>query len=515
MTAQPPPDDAIGLGSPRGRVLGALMLSMALVAVDATVVATVVPSVVGELGGFGQFPWLFSAYVLTQAATTPLYGRLADQRGRRPVLLFGIAVFLLGSLLCSGAWSMPALIAGRAVQGLGAGAIQPVALTVVGDLYSVQERAKVQGYLASVWAASAVLGPALGGLSVQVASWRWIFLVNLPLGLLAAILLRRSLHETVEHREHRMDMAGALLLVTSSGLIILGLLEGGVSWAWDSATSAVVLGGGVALAAAFVVVQARVAEPLLPLWVLRRRTLVAGVLSQLTVGMVIIGLTSYVPTYVQGVLGGSALVAGFTVATLTLGWPLSAALAGRFYLRIGFRDTALMGALIALGAMAFGLRWGTGSSVAEVAAVCFSVGLGMGFTSAPILVAVQSVVGWSERGVVTSTALFARSLGSALGAALFGALANTSLSGHLAQAPPSVAAALPVGLDAATVALSGSVHAGSAEAVEFVRQGLAGATHQVLIALVVVTAAQCLFIAAVPRVVRSPDGTPVIADPTP
>jgi multidrug resistance protein len=486
------------------------MLCIALVAVDSTVVATVVPSVVGQLGGFAQFPWLFSAYVLTQAVTTPLYGRFADQRGRRPVLLFGVTVFGLGSLICAGAWSMPVLIAGRAAQGLGAGAILPVALTVVGDLYSVAERSRVQGYIASVWAASAVLGPTVGGLSVAVASWRWVFVVNLPLGALAGLVLRRALHETVELREHRIDYAGAALLVASSGLIILGLLEGGVSWPWGSAASAAVLGIGAALLIVFVVVQARVAEPLLPLWVLRRRTLVAGILSQTTVGMVIIGLTSYVPTFVQGVLGGSALVAGFAVATLTLGWPVSASLAGRLYLRIGFRDTAVLGAVIALATMALGLRWGVGSSVVEVAAVCFAIGVGMGFASVPILVAVQSVVGWSERGVVTSSALFARSLGSALGAALFGALANTSLAGHLAQAPPAVAAALPDGLDAATLALGGQVRAASAQAVEFVRDGLAGATHQVMIALVLVTLVQVLLVAAIPRVVRTPDGAPVI-----
>src|ERR687890_1084914 len=172
---------AVGLRSERGPVLIAVMLSTGLVALDSTIIATAVPSVVRDLGGFSQFPWLFSVYLLTQAVTVPVYGKLADVLGRKPVLLFGIAVFVAASVLCGLAWSMPALIVGRALQGLGAGAIQPIGMTVIGDLYSVAERAKVQGYVASVWAASSVLGPTLGGLFVDFLTWRWIFFVNIPL----------------------------------------------------------------------------------------------------------------------------------------------------------------------------------------------------------------------------------------------------------------------------------------------------------------------------------------------
>ena len=237
VTATTSPPAAVGFRSERGPVLAALMLCTGLVALDATIIATAVPSVVKDLGGFTQFPWLFSIYLLTQAVSVPLYGKFADIVGRRPVMFFGIATFLIGSVLCGVAWSMPALIAFRAVQGLGAGAVQPIALTIVGDLYSVEERARVQGYLASVWGISAVVGPTLGGVFSQYLSWRWIFFVNLPLGAVAWVTLSRRFQEKVAHREHAIDWAGAALLTTGCSLAILGLLEGGVAWAWGSTTS--------------------------------------------------------------------------------------------------------------------------------------------------------------------------------------------------------------------------------------------------------------------------------------
>ncbi|MCA1721080.1 MAG: MFS transporter, partial [Actinobacteria bacterium] len=235
----------VGLRSERGPVLLALMMTTGLVALDSTIIATAVPSIVDDLGGFSQFPWLFSIYLLTQAVTVPLYGKFADIVGRKPVMFLGIAVFLLGSVLCGVAWSMPALIVARAVQGIGAGAVQPISMTVVGDLYSVEERSRVQGYLASVWGVSSVVGPLLGGAFSQYLSWRWIFFVNLPLGAYAAWMLARHFSENVEHRRHRIDYAGAVLLMTGCSLLILGLLEGGVSWGWISTSSVAVLGTGV------------------------------------------------------------------------------------------------------------------------------------------------------------------------------------------------------------------------------------------------------------------------------
>ena len=421
---------AVGLRSERGPVLAAVMTATSLVALDATIIATAVPSIVRDLGGFSQFPWLFSIYLLTQAVTVPLYGKLADLVGRRPVMLVGIGVFLVGSVLCGVAWSLPALIAARALQGVGAGAVLPMSITIIGDLYSVEERARVQGYVASVWAVSSVIGPALGGVFSEYSSWRWIFFLNLPLGAAAVLMLRRSFHERVQRRTHQLDLTGAGLLTVGCSLLILGLLQGGVSWRWGSLVSLVVFVVAAAALIGFVLVERHAPEPVLPLWMFSRRVLVGGNLVAVVVGVVLIGLTSYVPTYVQGVLGTGAVVAGSSLAAMTLGWPLAAALAGRLYMRVGFRDTAFFGVAVVVAGAVWTALLGPDSAVLTVAAACFVVGVGLGLSSSPTVVAVQSVVDWDRRGVVTATNLFARNLGSAVGVAAFGAIANATLAGR-------------------------------------------------------------------------------------
>jgi EmrB/QacA subfamily drug resistance transporter len=475
---------SVGLRSERGPVLLALMLTVGLVALDSTIIATAVPSIVKDLGGFSQFPWLFSIYLLTQAVTVPLYGKLSDMVGRRPVLLFGIAVFLAGSVFCGLAWSMPALIVARAVQGIGAGAVQPMSMTIVGDLYSVEERAKVQGYIASVWGISAVLGPALGGLFSQYLSWRWIFFVNLPLGAFAVWNLLRHFHEKVDRRSHQIDYTGAALLMVGCSLVILGLLEGGVSWDWVSAASLFVLGVGAAAIVGFLFVERRAPEPVLPLWVFQRRTLIGGNLAALAVGALLIGLSSYVPTYVQGVLGTGPVVAGFAVAALTMGWPIAAGYSGRLYMRIGFRDTALIGAGVLIVAALMCTQLTAHSEVWQVAAACAVMGVGLGLSSSPTVVAVQSVVGWDRRGVVTGTNMFCRSIGSAVGAAVFGAIANATLAHHFENPTAAVAGKLPNDVDATSLVLGGQQPAPAVAA--FIRSALFAATHNVFLGLVLV-----------------------------
>jgi MFS family permease len=320
---------------------------------------------------------------------------------------------------------MPALIAFRALQGLGAGAVQPMAITIAGDIYTVAERARVQGYIASVWGASSVIGPALGGLFAQLHLWRWIFFVNIPLCLLAGALIWRNFHERVERRRHRIDYAGAILLTSAMTLLILGVLEGGQAWAWSSPTSLAVFAVGTALLVAFVLVERRAAEPVLPLWVLSRRLLLTTSLTALGVGAILIGLTSYVPTYLQGGIGAAPLVAGLALAALTLGWPIAAALSGRlFYMKYGFRPTVLLGMGLVLAGSVLLLARAQAPNIAVVAVACFVIGLGLGLVASPSLIAAQASVGWSERGVVTGANMFARSIGSAVGVAVFGAVAN-------------------------------------------------------------------------------------------
>jgi EmrB/QacA subfamily drug resistance transporter len=417
------------------------MLALALVALDSTIIATAVLTITRNLGGFSQFPWLFSIYLLAQAVTVPIYGKIADTVGRKPVILFGIAVFALGSLLCGLATSMLGLIIFRAVQGIGAGGIQPMTMTIVGDIYTLSERAKMQGYLASVWAISSVLGPLLGGVFAEYVNWRWIFLINLPLSALAAWMLLRSFTESAPRRKQRVDYLGAGLLTVGAGAIILGLLEGGQAWAWSSPTSIAIFVGGALVLALFTVVERRAENPILPLWVFTRRVIVASSLVSLLVGAIPLGLTSYVPTFTQGVLGTGALVSGLTVGALTLGWPMSASLSGKVYLRIGFRFTVLIGSALATLGAASTLLIDEDSTLIQVAASCFVIGTGIGLVAAPSLIAAQSSAEWTERGVVTSSYMFARSIGSAVGVAVFGAIVNSHIgtTDHPAQATLSSA----------------------------------------------------------------------------
>ncbi|GAA1326418.1 MDR family MFS transporter [Pseudonocardia xinjiangensis] len=476
----------IGFRSERGPVLLAVMLGTGLVALDSTIIATAVPSIVTDLGGFEQFPWLFSIYLLTQAVTVPLYGKFADVLGRKPVMLWGIAVFLLGSVLCGAAWSMPVLIISRAIQGIGAGAVQPISMTIVGDQYTVEERGKVQGYLATVWAMASVIGPTLGGVFAEYLSWRWIFYVNVPVGAIAVVVLVLKFTETVERRKRRIDYLGAALLTLGCSLLILGLLEGGVAWGWGSVQGVLIFAISAAMLIAFVFVERRAVEPVVPLWVFSKRTLVGGNLASLVIGALLIGMSSYLPTFAEGVLGTGALVAGLTLGAMTVGWPLSASQAGRIYMRLGFRDTALIGSVfVVIGALLIALL-PIGATVWEAAGAAFVLGVGLGLASVPTLVAVQSTVGWNRRGVVTGTNMFNRSMGSAIGVAVLGAIANATLANRFAHPPAAVAGHLPPSADATSLVLGG--HLDPASPVDaFVRSALYDATHNVFLVMFVIS----------------------------
>ncbi len=402
-----------------------MMVATGLVAIDSTVIATAVSSIVGDLGGFSSFPWLFSIYLLASAVTVPVYAKLSDTFGRKPLILWGIGVFLLGSILCGFAWDMPSLIIFRAVQGIGAGAILPIVITMVGDIYTLEERARVQGYLASVWAIAAVAGPTLGGVFAQFDLWRGIFFINIPLCLLAGWMIWSRFHEKVERREHRIDYAGAALLSVSVTLLLLGVLQGGTGWPWDSPQSLAVLGSGSVLLVAFVLVERRAAEPILPFWALSRRLLWTTNLLGFCVGAVLIGLTAYVPTFLTVTTGAEPIAAGLALGALTIGWPLAATISGRLYLRFGFRTTTILGASVLVIGTALLALSTLDPSIWVVAGLCFLIGAGFGFAAVSTLVAAQTSVEWSERGVVTGTQLFSRSIGQSIGAAALGAIANS------------------------------------------------------------------------------------------
>lgn len=479
-------------GRPPSAVVASLMLCMSLVALDSTIVATAVPQIVGDLGGFSVFSWLFSGYLLAVTVTLPVYGKLADTFGRKPVLLFGIGLFLAGSLLCGLAWNMGALIAFRIVQGLGGGALQGTVQTLAADLYPLKDRPRIQARMSTVWAASSVAGPAVGGLLAAYAHWRWIFLLNLPLAALALWMVARHLVEPVRSPGRRgpVDWAGALAVFACGGVLLFALVQGGVAWPWLSAPSLGLLAGSAVLAAVVVRVERRAAEPILPGWVWRRRTIAAVNLAMAVFGLLMVAPMVFMPTYAQSVLGLDPIAAGFVMSVMTLSWPLSAALSQHVYRRIGFRNTAAVGiSLAAVILYSFTLLphparpW-------QPALVMLVLGAALGLFQLPLMIGVQATVGWAERGTATASVLFCRQVGQSVGAALLAAVANATLASRLADA---AAPGLPDGLDDVAKALerpellppsaAGELRAAVAAAVDHIFLGAAVAALVALLIL--------------------------------
>ncbi|MER6999263.1 MFS transporter [Streptomyces sp. NPDC000410] len=471
-----------GAGSRRGPVVAALMTGMALVALDSTVVSTAVPQIVGDLGGFSVFSWLFSGYLLAVTITLPVYGKLSDTFGRKPVLIAGIILFLVGSLLCASAWNMASLIAFRIVQGLGGGALQGTVQTIAADLYPLKERPKIQSKLSTVWAVSAVAGPGVGGLLAAYADWRWIFLINLPLGALALWLVARHLVEPVRERgpRPRIDWSGALAIFLTGTLLLTALVQGGVAWPWLSAPSLGLFAGSAAGAALTVFIERRAAEPIIPGWIWRRRTIAAVNLALGALGLLMVAPTVFLPTYAQSVLGLGPIAAGFVMSAMTLSWPVSAAFSNRVYNRIGFRQTAIIGITAAmLVLLAFPLLLPYPGEPWQPALIMLLLGAALGFFQLPLIVGVQSTVPWSERGTTTSSVLFCRQVGQSLGAALFGALANGVLAARLGGSGNLDAVAHTLGSAPAE-----HLRRAVAEAVDYVYVGAAGAAGLALLVLV-------------------------------
>ena len=431
------PDDA-AMSSPttapssapvrRPLVVAAIMLSSFMIAIESTIVATAMPQIVRYLGGLALYSWVFSSFLLTQTATTVLFGKLADLYGRKHVVLVGIAIFLAGSLACGFAWSMPSLIAFRLVQGLGAGAIQPVTMTIVGDLFPAHERGKVQGWLASVWGLSSILGPLAGGLIIQYTSWAWIFWINIPVGIASAAGFLLFLREDLEHRQRSIDGAGAALFAIAVAAFMILLTEGGSGRLAVAAVSAAVC---VIAGWLFVLQERRAADPMIAFALWSRRVMATTNGASLFSGAAMIGVTTFLPMYVQIEMGRSPLVAGFMLTAMVLGWPIAATFGARNFHRFGLHRVLIAGGvLIALGGVPFVLLSPTMSPyVAGFGSLV--MGFGMGFFNTAAIITVQDSVEWAERGAATAAFVFARSLGSTLGAAALGGLLNWRLaSGH-------------------------------------------------------------------------------------
>lgn len=465
------------------------MASMAMVAIEATIVSTVMPQIASQLGGLHLYSWVFASFLLAQTAMTVVFGKLSDVYGRKPVMLTGIAIFLLGSVVAGFAWSMPAMICFRLIQGIGAGAVQPVALTIVGDLYPVRERGKVQGYLASVWAVSAVLGPMLGALIVQKLSWSWIFWMNVPIGIAAATGFWLFLREPPIARRTSIDLIGAFLFALGIAALMISLTEFGIGHRGAAGGWALVF---IITLALFVMQERRAHDPMVSFQLWSRRIISTVNGAAILTGMTLIGITTFLPMYVQVVLRQSSVVAGLALTMVMLGWPIGATLASRTFQRVGLWRLVLTGSLlIPLGALTFAMMGP--QTTAYVAGVgSFLVGLGMGLLSLSSLIVIQESVDITQRGSATASNIFSRNLGSALGATFFGAVFNYGLT----QAATAGGGGLFTE-DQLRQLLQGTLSSSSSEMA--LRLSLAGSLHMTFVTMLVISLAIVALAFLLPR----------------
>jgi MFS family permease len=412
---------------PRPRlIIAAMLISTFMAAVEVTVISTAMPTIVAKLGGFRLFSWTFGVYLLTQAVMTPLYGRLADSFGRRAVYLGSTALFLAGSLLCGFAWSMVSLIVFRAIQGIGGGGLAPMATTIIGDVCKPADRPRIMGYVSGIWGIAAIIGPLLGAFFVHTLGWPFVFWVNLPIGLITMTMVARHLHESTQGKmPSPIDLPGCALLIAGLGAVMVALVD------CDQLSSPQLAGllvtGAIALAG-FALRERQLRHPLLPAHLIRRPVLLAANASALLGGGLLIGMTAFLPTWVQGVAGGNALAAGINIGIMTVSWTAASMTLGRAIGRVGNRPMALGAAIVLLlGTIALLPASATGGLL-WVDLVSIPIGAGMGLTSIVFAVAVQSGVAHTDRGRATALFFFNRLMGQALGAAAFGGVLNAGLT---------------------------------------------------------------------------------------
>ena len=419
------------------------MMAIVLTATEGSIVATAMPTIVADLGGFHLFSWAFATFLLTQAVSIPIYGRLADLYGRKPVFFAGTSLFLAASLLCGLAWEIKSFIIFRALQGVGAGAIQPIATTIVGDIYTPAERARVQGYLSGVFGIAAIFGPPLGAFLVDRVGWPFIFWINLPIGAASFAMLSRFLPERRQTRRHRIDYAGSALLSLGAGALMLVLIE---AQSLGRATIIVLTAVGALALIALAANEKRAAEPLFPASLWRNRVMALGNLGGFTTGALIMAVSGYLPTYVQGAMGGSVLAAGLVLGASSISWALASFAAGRLMVRTSYRLVAVIGGLSLVTGSLLLATLDPGRGFSWAATGSFVIGIGMGFCNTAFVVLIQASVGWSERGVATSSYMFMRIVGQSVGAAVFGAVLNFGLSRHAPQAGDLINRLLDPGL---------------------------------------------------------------------
>jgi EmrB/QacA subfamily drug resistance transporter len=410
-------------------VTAGIMLSLFLASMESTVVATAMPTIVGQLGGLEHYSWVFSAFMLASTTAVPLYGKLSDIYGRRKLYVSAMALFLIGSIWCGLANSMTSLIFARALQGIGAGGIMPLAFILIGEMFTLEQRAKMQGLFSGVWGVSSIVGPLLGGFLVDQLSWHWIFYINVVPGLLAAGLVAFAWRDHHSHGKERpaIDYAGAALLTVSVVMLLLGLMGSGTS-SW------ILISGAVVLFVALLWVERRAADPVLPLPLFGDRLFSTATAHGILTGWALFGSVSFIPLFVQAVLGTSATQAGVTLTPLLLGWVTASIIGTRLMLNIGYRRLGLIGtASFTVGAFLMA-QAGMNTSQVSLMAFCTLMGIGMGLSVPSYLIAVQTSVNRRQLGTATSTLQFSRSIGGTLGVSVMGAALSARLASNLAEA---------------------------------------------------------------------------------
>ena len=423
--------------------MAGLMVSLFVAAMDATVVGTALPTIARDLGSFQLYPWIVAGYLITATTTVPLWGRLADLNGRRRVLLVGIVVFVVASALCATSPSMVWLIGFRTLQGVGAGCIQPLVFTILGDIFPLKQRAPLTGLFSSMWAIAAIIGPALGALFVSTIGWRWIFTINVPIGLAAAALIWGYKERRPERAgARRLDVRGSLLLTAGVVLLLVGLGAGSQS----ATPNWLLLAAAVVVLVAFARVEWGSANPTVPLDLLRHRVIGPAIAVGALMGTVMFGVTTYVPLWVQEVQGGSPFDAGIAVGAMSLGWPIVSALAGFYMVRIGYQRLVVGGTLALLAGTLILAIGSPGRGVVWSGAASLVIGAGMGAIAAPLLIVIQSLVDWSRRGAATALNQFSRTIGGAVGVSLMGVVLQRYINS--AGDPLNALAQLQSGLQA-------------------------------------------------------------------